>query len=179
MGKGKYEYWLTKEGITLLGGWARNGLTDQEIADKINISRSTLSEWKVKFPDIADALKKNKEIFDFEVEAALNELAIGRAKTSRQILDYTRDPMTGEMVITKETRIIEQVPPNVGALIFWLKNRKPDVWRDNPDANKDNGPGGTTINLVCDFERPKREIIDAEKQIEDARAEIEKVEAEQ
>lgn len=46
MAKGKYEYWLTPEGLLKLEGWARDGLTDEQIAHNMGISRSTLNKWK-------------------------------------------------------------------------------------------------------------------------------------
>ena len=60
MAKGKYEYWLTPEGLLKLEGWARDGLTDEQIAQNIRISRETLYAWKKKYPDISDALKRGK-----------------------------------------------------------------------------------------------------------------------
>lgn len=74
----KYEYWLTEDGLVLLEGWARDGLTDETIADKCGISTSTLYDWKKKHLEISEALKKGKEIVDFEVEnALLNEALNG------------------------------------------------------------------------------------------------------
>ena len=74
----KYEYWLTEDGLVLLEGWARDGLTDETIADKCGISTSTLYDWKKKHLEISEALKKGKEIVDFEVEnALLNEALSG------------------------------------------------------------------------------------------------------
>ena len=77
MATGKYQYWLTDDGRTLLQGWARDGLIDEQIAEKCGITRSTLSEWKKKYPDISNALKKGKEIVDREVENALLKKAKG------------------------------------------------------------------------------------------------------
>lgn len=74
--KGKYQRWLEPDGLILLEGWARDGLTDEQIAGKIGISRSTLNDWKAKYPDISDTLKKGKEVVDFEVENALYQAAI-------------------------------------------------------------------------------------------------------
>lgn len=76
MAKGKYEYWLTEDGLTLLQGWARDGLTDEQIAEKCGICRDTLYDWKKKHPDISDTLKKGKEIVDMEVENALLKKAL-------------------------------------------------------------------------------------------------------
>jgi len=97
MAKGKYEYWRTTDGLILLQGWARDGLTDEQIAHNMGIRRTTLYDWKNKYPDINDALKKGKEIVDYEVENAL----LKRAKQG-----------------------------DVTAQIFWLKNRRPEKWRD-------------------------------------------------
>ena len=71
MAKGKYAYWLTEEGLTLLEGWARRGLTDEQIAKNMGIRRETLYAWKAKYSNISNALKKGKEVVDIEVENAL------------------------------------------------------------------------------------------------------------
>ena len=67
----KYEKWLEQEGLLLIEGWARDGLTDEQIAGNMGVSRSTLNSWKDRYPDILDALKKGKEIVDRQVENAL------------------------------------------------------------------------------------------------------------
>lgn len=97
MAKGKYEYWRTTDGLILLQGWARDGLKDEQIAHNCGITVKTLYEWKNRYSDICDALKKGKEIVDYEVENAL----LKRAKQG-----------------------------DVTAQIFWLKNRRPEKWRD-------------------------------------------------
>ena len=68
MARGKYQEWLEPESLVLLEGWARDGLTDEQIADNIGITRATLYNWKNKYIDIFDALKKGKEVADYEVE---------------------------------------------------------------------------------------------------------------
>ena len=72
MAKGKYEQWLTEEGLLQLEAWARNGLTDEQIAANMGITRSTLNEWKKKYSDISDTLKRGKDIVDIQVENALS-----------------------------------------------------------------------------------------------------------
>lgn len=127
MAKGKYENWLTSEGLVRLEGWARNGLTEEQIAKNIGISRSTLSEWKIKFPEIAESLKKGKEVVDIQVENALLKRALGYKHTEMEIIKSEKNGTTIKTV-TKE------VAPDVVAQIFWLKNRNPDVWRDKPEV---------------------------------------------
>ena len=136
MAKGKYEYWLTEEGLIILGGWARDGMTDQQIADSIGISRSTLSAWKVKYPDISDTLKNNKDIVDRRVENALLKSALGPCQ--REITEeLVEDPETGKKKLMLVKRIEKQHPGNTLAQIFWLKNRKPKDWRDKPEVTNE------------------------------------------
>lgn len=80
----KINDWLEKDKLILLEGWARDGLTDEQIAKNIGISRASLYEWKKKEVDIFDALKKGKEVVDFEVENALLKSAL-EGNTTAQI----------------------------------------------------------------------------------------------
>ena len=121
--KGKYAYWLTEDGLTLLNGWARDGLSDEQIATNMGIATSTLYEYKNKYEEISEALKKGKEIVDIEVENALLKRAMGYTYTE-QVL--TRD---GDLVEVEKV-----VQPDTTAQIFWLKNRKPAVWRDKQNV---------------------------------------------
>lgn len=84
MAKGKYEYWLTEDGLMLLEGWARDGLTDEQLAHNIDITPTTLYEWKKRFPEISETLKKGKEVIDYEVENALLKKAL-EGDTTAQI----------------------------------------------------------------------------------------------
>lgn len=134
MAKGKYEYWLSEEGLLQLEAWARNGLTDEQIASNIGISRSTLSDWKKKYSDISDTLKKGKDVVDIQVENALLKRALGysyKEVTREKVFN----PETGryELIPTKE--VTKEVVPDTTAQIFWLKNRKPEQWRDKRDVS--------------------------------------------
>ena len=106
MAKGKYKDWLTPEGLMILKGWARDGLIDEQIADKMGISPSTLYRWKNEYKEISEALKEGKEVVDYQVENALLNKAISG---------------------------------NTTAQIFWLKNRRPDKWRDRQDVSHSGG----------------------------------------
>jgi len=91
MAKGKYQEWLTDDGLLLLEAWARNGLTDEQIAHNIGIKRPTLYDWKNKYSDISDALKRGKEVVDIEVENALHKSAVGYEYTERTAKVVDRD----------------------------------------------------------------------------------------
>ena len=130
MAKGKYQEWLTPDGLLLLEGWARDGLTDEQIAANIGINPATLYKWIDRFGEIGKAIKKGKAPVDFQVENALLKRAMG--------YDY-------EEVITevydngkKHIRQVKKhMPGDVTAMIFWLKNRRPDKWRDKPEMKED------------------------------------------
>ena len=123
MAKGKYQEWLTPEGLLKLEGWARDGLTDEQIAENIGITAATLYEWKKRFSDISEALKKGKEVVDRQVENALLKRALG----------YQYDEITKENGVETK-RVTKEVVPDTTAQIFWLKNRRPDLWRDRKDV---------------------------------------------
>lgn len=123
MAKSKADYWLTEDGLTLLEGWARDGLTDEQIAHNMNINTSTLYNYKKQYLEISEALKKGKEIVDYEVENSLLKKALGYTKT----LKKQKVTNLGVVVDYKEEVYIS---PDTTAMIFWLKNRKPDKWRE-------------------------------------------------
>lgn len=112
--KGKYDRWLEPDGLTLLEGWARDGLTDEQIAHNCGITATTLYDWKNRFTEISEALKRGKEVVDYQVENALLNKALGGDTTAQ---------------------------------IFWLKNRKPDKWRDKPQEEKQ---VADTVKVIID-----------------------------
>lgn len=123
MAKGKYEKWLEPDNLLLLQAWARDGLTDEQIAHNMGIRTSTLYNWKNKYLEISESLKKGKEVVDVEVENALLKRALG--------YDYNEVTEIRENGIVTQRKIVKKhVIPDVTAQIFWIKNRKPDIWRD-------------------------------------------------
>jgi len=135
--KGKYQEWLTKEGLLKLEGWARDGLTDEQIAKNMGINIATLYDWKKKYPEISESLKKGKEVVDREVENALLKAALG--------YEYEEDVVTNKGQVVK---VRKYEKPNVTAIIFWLKNRKPDVWRDKQEFNIESNIGVQIIDDI-------------------------------
>lgn len=119
MPKSKLNEWIQEDKLIILEGWARDGLTDEQIAKNIGINPKTLYAWINKESKISKTLKRGKEVVDFEVENALLKRALG----------YEYEETTYENgIVTK--RVKKQVAPDTTAQIFWLKNRKPNNWRD-------------------------------------------------
>jgi transposase-like protein len=118
----KADEWLTEEGLLLIEGWARDGLSDEQIAQNMEISTSTFYEWKKKFSEFSEALKKGKEVIDRMVENSLLKAALGY-EYEEEVIDNKGNKHT----------VRKYEKPNVTALIFWLKNRKPEQWRDKQE----------------------------------------------
>lgn len=117
------------EKLILIEGWARDGLTDKQIATNMGIAYSTFRTWRDKYSALSAALKKGKEVVDRQVENALLKRALGyKYKETTRELVFNKDTESTELKITK---IVEkEVIPDTTAQIFWLKNRKPEQWRD-------------------------------------------------
>lgn len=123
--------WLTKDGLLSIQDWARQGLDDKQIAKNIGVAAGTFYEWKKKYPPFAEALKRGKRPVDVEVENMLLRSAMGFSKTVKEAIKL-RQKGGSEIVEYIDREIY--IPPNTTAQIFWLKNRRPDLWRDKRDV---------------------------------------------
>lgn len=133
----KVQRWLEPQGLTLLEGWARDGLTDGQIAHNCGISRMTLLRWRKEYPEIREAVRRGKEVVDYEVERALLKRALGYEYTQVQVEE------TGESSKRRETTM--QVTPDTRAQIFWLRSRRPDKWREKPQEERDGPAYGVVV----------------------------------
>jgi len=139
----KYDDWITNDGIIKIEGWARDGLTEEQIADKMGVTRKTLFNWKEKYLPILHALKRGKEVVDRQVENALLKRALGY-----EYDEITQELVDDELQVTKV--VTKQVHPDVTAQIFWLKNRKPEEWRDKQQVEHS---GETGVKIINDIPR--------------------------
>jgi hypothetical protein len=98
------------------------GATDREIADFFEVSERTIHRWKIEHQDFCHSLKTAKETADERVERSLYHRAIGYSFDSVKIFN--------DKGVSLEVPFIEHVPPDTTAAIFWLKNRRPDQWRE-------------------------------------------------
>jgi hypothetical protein len=119
--KTKADEWLQDEKLILIEGWARDGLTDEQISENIGISTRTLYRWKLQHCQICQALKKGKDAADREIENALFKRAKGYDFTEIRVKYKSGTEI-------ERTEITKHIPGDTTAQIFWLKNRKPDFW---------------------------------------------------
>lgn len=130
------------------------GATDREIADFFEVDERTLYRWKHESAEFCQALKAGKGEADDRVERSLYRRAVG----------YTYDAVKIFMPAGAEAPVYapfeEHVPPDVTAGIFWLKNRRPDQWRDA----KPETPVNVNVNNVP---VSKEELVDALRTVRD------------
>lgn len=95
------------------------GFTDRELAQLFGVSETTINAWKLKHVEFSESLKTGKTDADVRVERSLYNRAVGYS------FDAVKIFQNGNQI-----PYVEHVPPDTTACIFWLKNRKPEVWRD-------------------------------------------------
>jgi hypothetical protein len=165
--RGKYDEWLKEDGLLKIEAWARDGLTKEQIAHNMGCSLSTLKDWCNKYPTISAAISRGREVTDIIVENSLYKLANGytvQLKKTFKLKKVTFNEETGRKISEEEylKEGIEEVhiPANVQAQQFWLKNRKPEVWREKPSEHDGDG-GRDTWDIVFDVD--EEEDVDGEK----------------
>ncbi|MHC5225531.1 terminase [Ignatzschineria sp. LJL83] len=100
------------------------GLIDKQLAFFFGVSESTLNRWKLAYPEFSEALKRGKALADAEVVEALYRSAIGFSYEESVVKEFN-----GRIEVIKT---IKHRPPSSAAMIFWLRNRQPDKWSNNP-----------------------------------------------
>jgi hypothetical protein len=132
------------------------GATDKELADFFEVSEQTLNTWKKDHPEFLESLKKGKGLADAEVGERLFQRACGFSHPDVHISNY-------QGAIT-QTPIVKQHAPDTTACIFWLKNRRPDLWRDRMEhTGRDGGPIET--KEVSDDELSRWMAFEATKKV--------------
>lgn len=142
MAKSTMAEWTEPDKLLLLEAWARDGLTDEQIAGNMGINVRTLYLWKKKNVQIFQSLKVGKEVADIEVENALRKKALGFRETeqtvsTRRTVEYENGKRIREVTEPVVTEVEKYYPPDTTAQIFWLKNRKPEKWRDKQEQKVD------------------------------------------
>ena len=123
------------------------GAIDAQLAQLLEISESTLNNWKHEHPEFLESIKKGKEIADVEVVEALRKRAIGYSY--EEVKTEESDQGNKRTVTTKA------VIPDTTAQIFWLRNRQPDKWTNNPIPD-DQDQVATPVKIVVNVEDARK-----------------------
>ncbi len=120
---------------------AKTGLTDKQMSKELGITEKTLNNWKNTHNDFLQSLKKGKEDPDDNVEVSLYQRALGYEHKEDKIFNHN-----GKALIVPT---IKHYPPDSTSMIFWLKNRRPERWRDKQEIEHS---GNMEINIGKEFE---------------------------
>lgn len=101
------------------------GATDAEMAEFFGCSAPTLYRWQAEHEDFRKSIKLGKETPDARVERSLYQRAVGYSHPDVHVSNYQ-----GEVTLTP---IVKHYPPDVAAAFIWLKNRRPELWRDKQE----------------------------------------------
>lgn len=116
-----------------------------ELADEFDVTVRTIYAWRAKHPEFLQAIKASKEIADERVERSLYHRAVGFEHTSVKIFM----PAGASEPVFAPYR--EYIPPDTAAAFAWLKNRKPDTWRDRKEVTgADGGPVQFEVKSILD-----------------------------
>ncbi len=125
MAGGKYQEWICEDGLLKISAWARRGLSNEQIAENIGVSRKTFQEWLKKFPKLKEAVKNSKEVADIHVENALFKKCLGYTVKVMKNMKIRTEGGVEEIVPVEEEIYVS---PDVNAQKFWLQHRKPEDW---------------------------------------------------
>lgn len=121
--KERKKFWLSEEGITLIAGWRRNGIPLTTIAtDYIGVSKTGFFGWYKQSEELRKACAVSLDVANASVEGALLKRALGYDYVER-----TYDLIEGELRLSHEYH--RHMPPDTKAILSWLYNRLPNVWR--------------------------------------------------
>lgn len=112
------------------------GFTDVDLANLFEVAPSTLYLWKTQYPEFSEAISRSKDELDAAVEQSLYRRATGYDHKAVKIFQHDGEAL--------EVPYTEHYPPDPTSMIFWLKNRQPQRWRDRQEIT---GPDGGPIQI--------------------------------
>lgn len=143
---GRYSKYDTnvKPYLEMIEAWTRDGATEAQLCERLDVCQDSFIQYKKQNAELVEVLKKGREATDIQVENALLKRALG----------FTYEEVTqeriasGDVVEMQVTKIVrKQVVPDVGAQAFWLKNRRPDVWKERQETGA-NSKGDNKIEIT-------------------------------
>lgn len=143
----------------LAEGYARRGMTDKAIAEALGISQETFYQYLKRYPEFSESIRAGRRPHDIDVENSLLMSAKGYFKPCGK--RRTVKDKNGNVIQIEESVENKWYPPSFNAAVFWLKNRLPDLWRENQDKDNDNADLPIlTVEEIGQNERPDGSDID-------------------
>ena len=155
--RAKYRDWIGEAGLRRIEKWSGEGLTDEQIAEKIGICPNTFGVWRRKYAEIVEAIERGSQTADERVENALFKKAQGytaRVRKAYKLKDVVYE--NGKKV--SETERIEYaeeetyIPADIKAQIFWLVNRRGDVWHEKAGVLSTSDDGAEVVIISGEAE---------------------------
>lgn len=168
MAKCKYESHVLPK-LALVEAWARDGLTEEQIAHNLGIAVSTMNVYKGRFSEFSAALARGKEVVDVEVENDLLKKCHGynaKVKKTFKVRRVEYDPDTGKKILEEERLETAEdevhIPADTTAIMFWLANRMRGKWsyKPEPEAEEDENTGVIEM-AAAEPEPPPPEELEA------------------
>lgn len=164
LGDYKKDYWTdrVKPKLALIEGWARNGLSNVQIATNLGIGTTTFDRFLREHEELPETLKSGREDAEVVVENALYKRASGYTATEvtkERVKQYDDDgEWTGKYVMVTTRKITKHFAPDVTAAVYWLEHRAPKRWEKTPQHGLDTDIINETISSLAELiRRPTRE----------------------
>lgn len=135
--KDKWEQLDMKSKLPLITYWAMNGKTEKSMAESLGVSVALFERWKNEKLELLEALKEGREVVDATVVNSLLKKARGYSVEEEELEEFRDDD--GDLVNSKRKSKIKHVPASDTAMIFWLKNRLPDEFKDRVENHNTGG----------------------------------------
>ena len=121
------------------------GATNESLAERFGVCRRTIDNWIATIPEFSDAVRQGREVADEAVISALFARATGMEQKMTKVFCHRGQPVTANYTV--------QLPPDVRACFFWLRNRRPWQWRENRPLVEEEDDGDRVSELEAASER--------------------------
>lgn len=157
---------LSAEKLKQTAKLSRLGATDQDIADFLEVDVATIKRWAARDEKFCAALKVGKKIPNDKAERSLYHRATGYDYIEQQAFKIKTG--NGNQEDVKVVEVLRHQPPDTAAAIFWLKNRRPDEWREKFDVNHTHNLSAEMEEFIRSLNRERVKGPIREQSIEDA-----------
>ena len=144
---------LVEPRLDEIKAWARDGVSEEKIAERVGVAYSTFRDYRNKNSALSAALKKSKEHYDNEVVDSLHKNTLGGVITLKTPIKIKKTYFENGKKVREEEEIViaereEYVKPDTLAQMYWLNNRQASKWKAKPIEDGDNQNESVTVNFI-------------------------------